>query len=225
MHWVSESLLTVSRLFSTSSAQVLGKRSRVADGLKDLSWLKEVHQNIWNKERLRPTLFRKVEVTEADYTALQERLKKLHSDRDEPDYNGSKRDVLRVKLDFLHSFDQVEASRPQHPDDDDNSSDSEASNEDEDSKARNEVADSEPSSADDSVLKSLFPYILDFLDLSTLGLKVEVTDRLPLPLLIRQEYKDISDLIKKEPEGSGGSVIVSGQPGMGGFLVSLSHRV
>jgi hypothetical protein len=49
--------------------------------------------------------------------------------------------------------------------------------------------------------------------------------RLPLPLLLRQEYKDISELIKKRPQNSGGSVIVSGQPGTGEFLVSLSHRI
>jgi hypothetical protein len=213
VHLVSGILLTVSQLSPTSSAPVLGKRSRAADDpkLTDLPWLKEVHKKIWNQEDLRPELFRKVEVTQAVYTAMQERLKELHSDRDEPNYNGSKPDVLRVKLDFLRSLNRVEALPSKHPDDDDNRVD-----DDDYSEARNE---------DDVVLQSLFPYILEFLDLSTLGFKV--TRRLPLPLLLRQEYKHISELIEKEPEGSGGSVIVSGQPGTGEFLVSLSpsHRV
>ena len=66
----------------------------------------------------------------------------------------------------------------------------------------------------------LFPSILSFLDLSTLGLKESVSKRLPLPLLHRQEDKDLTRLIKKKPENSGGSVMVTGHPGTGEFLVS-----
>ena len=69
---------------------------------------------------------------------------------------------------------------------------------------RNQAAD------DDILLQSLFPYILDYLGLSILGLKA-LTNRLPLPLLLRQEHKHISDLIKKEPGGTECSAIVSGQ--------------
>jgi hypothetical protein len=88
-----------------------------------------------------------------------------------------------------------------------------------------EVDDPEPSIDDDPELKSLFPSILSFLDLSTLELKEIVSDRFPLPLLVRQDYKDMWELIKKEPQNGAGSVVVSGQPGMGGFLVSMSHRI
>jgi hypothetical protein len=224
-----------------------------------------------------------VQITQTDYTALQERLKVIRQDRDKLDYNGgsSKPDVLKVKLDFLHTLNPVEASPSQHPGGDDNrvgdddnsearkevanskarneiahpessnevadskarneiavpessneaadsesnneTTDSESDNEIADSESNNEAADSEPSNDNDGVLQSLFPYILDFLDLSALGL--EVTGRLPLPLLLRKEYKKISKLIKKEPDGSRGSVMVSGQPGTGEFLVSPSHRV
>jgi hypothetical protein len=234
---------------STSSASVLGEQSRSASGpeLTDLPWLREVHKKIWGQESLRPKLFRTAEITQSDYTALQGRLTVIRPDRDKLDYNGgsSKPDVLKVKLDFLHTLNPVEASPSQHPGGDDNrvgdDDNSEArkevakskarneiaypesSNETADSESNNEAADSEPSNDNDVVLQSLFPYILDFLDLSALGL--EVTDRLPLPLLLRKEYKHISELIKKEPEGSRGSVMVSGQPGTGKFLVSPSHRV
>ena len=181
----------------TLSAQVLGKRSRAADepNLSDLPWLKEIHSKLWNRDDLRPELFRTVEVTQAHYTALQDRLKKLHSDRDSPGYNGIKSDVLRVKLDFLRSFTPISPVP-------------EASDKD-----------------DDPEIGSLFPYTLKFLDLSTLKLKESAGQRFPLPLLLRQEYEDISELIKTLPQNSGGSVIVSGQPGIGEFLVSLSHRI
>ena len=89
------------------SAPVLGKRYRAADDpkLTNLSsWLEVIHSKLWNREDLRPQLFRKVEVTQAHYAALQKRLKELHSDRDSPDYNGTKPDVLSVKLDFLRSL-------------------------------------------------------------------------------------------------------------------------
>ena len=194
----------------TLSTPVLGKRSRAADNPEstDLAWLQEVHSKIWNEKGRRSELFRKVTVTQADYAELQEHLKVLHPDRDSPDYSGDE-SVQSVKLNFLLSLTPEALS----PDDDDGW---EASNEDDDLEASNE---------DDAVLKSLFPSRLRFLDLSTLGLKAKVTKSFPLPLLLRKEYKVISKLIKNEPQSSRGSVIISGQPGMGEFLVSLFHRV
>jgi hypothetical protein len=176
-------LLILSTWFKlkTLSAPVLGKRSRAADDpeLADLPWLEEVHSKIWNRKDLRPQLFRKVEVTQAHYAALQKRLKELHSDRDSPDYDGTKSDVLSVKLDFLRSLAPAEDLSPRHPNDNDDRVE-----DDDDSRASNE---------DDPEIKSLFPSILSFLDLSTLKLKENVPNRcLPLPLLLRQEYKDIS---------------------------------
>ena len=67
---------------------------------------------------------------------------------------------------------------------------------------------------------ALFPYLLSFLDLSSLNLEERLPSRLPLPLLLREEYKYVSDLIKAYPRDFGGSVIISGQPGIGEFLVS-----
>ncbi|KAF8262318.1 hypothetical protein EI94DRAFT_1789026 [Lactarius quietus] len=59
----------------------------------------------------------------------------------------------------------------------------------------------------------LFPSVFKYLDLAPLGLKAEVTSRFPLPLLIREDYEDMTKLIDKEPQDNSGSVIVSGQPG------------
>ena len=167
-----------------------------------LLWLEELQSRIWNREELRPQLFRRVKITQAHYTALQKRLKELHSDRDLLDYCGTS-NVLRVKLDFLRLL-------PQHPDDNDNRVD-----DDDDLEASNE---------DDPEIKSFFPSIISFLDLSTLELKEPMPHRLPSPLLLRQEYQDISDLIEKA-HNDGMSVILSGQPGIGELFVSLSHSI
>ena len=114
-----------------------------------------------------------------------------------------------AKLNFLRSL----------PQPDDNDSD------DEDERLSNRDEDEEASNADDDAeIKSLFPFTIRFLDLSTLELK-EVPPHLPVPLILRQDYKDISKLIKKNYEHGAVSVLVTGQPGTGEFLVSPSHRI
>jgi hypothetical protein len=189
----------------TSLPPVLGKGSHAAGDtvLNDLAWLRELHSKIWHQKDRRPQLFRAVEVTQAHYAALQERLKERYPDRNSPDYYGNKPDVLSVKLDFLQSLTSADALSPRHSD---GSHDPETSNED-----------------DETQLP--FPCLLGFLDLSTLKLKHKAPARLPSPLLLRQEYNYMSWLIGKRASNSGGSVIVSGQPGIGEFLVSLSHRI
>ena len=217
----------------------------------DLPWLKEVHSKIWNREDLRPQLFRKVKVTQEDYFALKTQLKELHPDRDSPDYDGTKLDVLSVKLNFLRSLTPAEDLSSPHPDDkdvrvgDDDALDAskkgdddvpDASNQDEndgpdarvgddDDPDANKEDDEDADDAEEDLegyceATYLFPSILSFLDFSTLELKESVSNRLPLPLLLRQEDKDLTELIKKKPKNSGGSVIITGQPGTGEFLVS-----
>ena len=148
-----------------------------------------------------------MEVTQAHYTELQRRLNEQHPDRDLPEYDG-RHNVQGVKLDLLRSIPPLS---PQHPDNN------------EDQVGHGE--DPEASNEDELNINSHFPFTLSFLDLSTLDLKKEVPDVLPLPLLLRQEYDDISALIKKEPQSKYGSVVVSGQPGTGESLVFLSHRI
>jgi hypothetical protein len=77
--------------------------------------------------------------------------------------------------------------------------------------------DPEASNEDDFDINSFFPVTLSFLHLSALGPKAKGQNRLPLPLFLRREYHHISAMIEDEE----GPVIVSGQPGTGGFLVSL----
>jgi hypothetical protein len=88
-----------------------------------------------------------------------------------------------------------------------------------------DVDELEPSNDDEYTTDKIFPLTLRFLDLSTLKLTVDISQRLPVPLLIREEYDQISTLIKNEPRNGRGCVIVSGQPGTGEVLVSLSHGI
>jgi len=187
-----------------------------------LPWLAEVHSKIWNRKELEPDLFRKVKVTEAHYTELQRRLKEQHPDRDFPEYDGRRHNVQSVKLDVLRLI--FPANPPRHPDNNEDRVDDDDAPEASD---RSEMDVDEPEASNDggSTTDTIFPFTLRFLDLSTLGLRARVSHRLPLPLLLRQEYDHISRLIEDEPVNGHGSVIVSGQPGTGEVLVSLSHRI
>ena len=134
-----------------------------------------------------------MEVTEAHYTELQDRLKAQYPDRYSPGYDG-KHDVRSVKLDVLRLVPKKEDG----------------------SKMDVDVPE-----ASDGNGSKILPFTLRFLDLSTLNLK-NVPERLPPLLLLRQEYDDITALIGPHTEDS---VVVSGQPGTGEVLVSLSHRI
>lgn len=171
-------------------------------------WLYELHSKIWNREDREPELFRKVKVSRAHYDALQALLNGKYSDRDRPEYKGDNDDVTRYKLDILKSITK-EAASPQHTD-------------------NNEVEvnddDDDDDGDDDEAIDSLFPFTLRFLDLVSLPL-VRTPVRFCSPLLIREEYDEISKLIEGYPKGGRGSVIITGQPGTGEFLISLSRRI
>ena len=160
----------------------------------DSFWLEELRSKLWNKKDLEEQLFREVVVTKAHYDVLENRLKAKHPDRDLPGYDGARHDVRSIKLDVLRL--DFPAS-PQHPDDNEDQVDD----------------DLEAGNEDVSDTNSLFPFTLNFLDLSTLGPK-DMPQRLPYPLYVREEYEDLSVLIKDWT----GSVLVSGQPGTGGVL-------
>jgi hypothetical protein len=161
----------------------------------DLLWLQELHERIWNRADLKPELFYSVEVTRTHYDALQASLKRKYPNRDLPTYNGS-RNVLNSKLEILKSTTPADVG-------DGSSVDSEANEEDLDSE-----------------VNRCFPFKFNYLDMSSLKLKY-IPLRFPLPLYIREEYNHISGLIRNSSE----SVVVSGQPGTGEDLVSMSCRI
>jgi hypothetical protein len=61
---------------------------------------------------------------------------------------------------------------------------------------------------------AMFPCQLKYMDLSVLKLKQDLL-RVPLMVQIRDEWKNVSDYLDGRPKGHPGSVIVTGQPGIG----------
>ena len=144
-----------------------------------------------------------MEVTEAHYDALQERLKEQHPDRDSPDYDG-RANVLSTKLDVLRSHHPVAPPPSPLGQRVPGNNHSPVDND----------KDQEESDEDVIEMRSFLPYPLRFLDLSILELKT-MSPHLPLPLFIRIEYDHITKSIEKKPRNNAGCVIVSGQPGTG----------
>jgi hypothetical protein len=175
-------------------------------------WLHEVHSKIWDRQDIRSEIFRTVEVTAAHYDALQKRLKEQHPDRDSTNYNAGLDDVLSIKLDILNQT--IPASTP-------SPIVQRAHSGNEQILVQDDEDLEESDGNDDTEFRSFLPATLKFLDLSSLKLKDEEPPRLPLPLFLREEYDLISRLLKEMPEHSGGSAIVSGQPGTGEVLVFL----
>jgi hypothetical protein len=168
------------------------KRSRT---VHEAAWLTELHSKIWGQENRRQELFTTVKITTAHYKKLEERLTKLYPNRHSEIYEAQ--DVLSIKLEVLRSF--ITPSN--------------------DGATNVTCLDAEiegESNEVDDELYSLFPFTIEFLDLSSLKLETPLL-RMSQPLLIRQEYKFLTERLPDR------SAILSGQPGTGGTPVFLSH--
>jgi hypothetical protein len=161
-------------------------------------------------------LFRSVTLTRADYDKLQDSLTDLYPNREEKYYRAGIDGVLAAKLAVLRSSNNHDhgpdpIAQPSNDDDDETEGDDENKTEG-DGRDKTEGDDE-----DDEELHSLFPFSLEFLDLSSLNLQ-SPPPRMPLPLLIREEYHVLSRMLDELPAHGGGSAIITGQPGIGEIL-------
>ncbi|EDR10192.1 uncharacterized protein LACBIDRAFT_293779 [Laccaria bicolor S238N-H82] len=174
------------------------KRARLTSSEVPI-WLQELHKKIWNRGDLHQELFRSVTLTLQDYETLQASMTKLYPNRKEKNYQAGI-DGLATKLALLRSSNNHPVTdhgpdgvtQPTHHDDDEFEDDDEV----------------------DEELRSLFPFPLEYLDLSSLHLE-SPPPRMPQPLLIREDYTVLSRLLDDLPEGGNGSAVISGQPGTG----------
>ena len=65
----------------------------------------------------------------------------------------------------------------------------------------------------DILLAPMFPCELKYMDLSVL--KLNSMSRVPWTVQIRDEWRALSDYLDHRPKGFRGSVIITGQPGIG----------
>ena len=131
----------------------------------------------------------------------------LYPNRQEKDYQSGTAGVVAAKLAVLqssnnrlvtdHGHDHI--AQPTNREDDQTEGDDEV----------------------DEELCSLFPFTLEYLDLSSLNLQ-SPPPRMPLPLLIRKEYHILSRMLNDLPQDGRGSAIITGQPGIGGILSFFS---
>ena len=133
---------------------------------------------------------------------IAKRLENLYPNRNSKDYRND--NVISIKLDVLQSFAPPPEALIQvaYPGSDDKQIEVE------------EDEDKEDNYGMDNELRAFFPATVTYMDLSSLKLR-KPPPRIPVPLLIRQEYSITSDMLNKLPEGNAGSVVVSGQPGTG----------
>lgn len=143
-------------------------------------------------------------MTVAHYDALQGRLKALYPNRDSEEYVAID-SVLTTKLEILHSQIPLKSSTAPSGSQLDYHEDQELRVKDDEALEYRGVVDE---------ARSFFPTNIEFLDLSSLGLQ-NIPERLPVPLLMRQEYHSLSKIIQDLPRDSRGGVMISGQPGIG----------
>lgn len=176
------------------------KRARLTSPDEIPDWLQELHKKIWNRKDLRQELFRSVTLTLTDYNRLQESMTKLYLNVQEEDCWNGTAGVVTARLAALQSSNNCLVTdhgphrivQPINHNDDQTEGDDEV----------------------DEELGSLFPFALEYLDLSSLNLQ-SPPPCMPMPLLIRKEYHILSKMLNDLPQDGRGSAIITGQPGIG----------
>jgi len=168
------------------------------------AWLLELHGKIWAREDRRQELFHSVEITAAHYDELQQRLDKLYPNRHTREYQACSEGVLSTKLEILRNFQPLVATPPELAAHADNRDEQGENNEEEENN-------------NDDEFRSIFPVTIEYLDLSCLQLENTML-RMPLTLLIRNEYNILSGIVDRLQD----SGIISGQPGTGKISMFFS---
>lgn len=153
-------------------------------------WLSELHDKLWGREDLRDLIFRTTEVTIAHYAELQSRLNEKFPHRNEDSYVAT--DVSSIKLEVLRNFvpPNTTTALP--------------------TRSQTRSMNCPELSIK---LEELLPVKIQYLDLSPLNLTARF--RAPLTILIRHEYKAVTDVLDAGEKNVNGSCFITGQRGIG----------
>ncbi|KAF5379025.1 hypothetical protein D9615_006070 [Tricholomella constricta] len=183
------------------------------------AWLVELHEKLWGKKELEEQIIRTVHLDVTDYLVLKSQLDGLNPTRGSNEY--SREDVLRVKMDFLRSKPNLTSSAFQQQTGQRNPIPTTSSGSPhilaEDADVEDPVDFPEITVDDDEqqVLWTIFPEQIRYMDLSALNLKKTWGRGLPLAMFIRSEWETMLDYISQRRRGIEGSVLLTGQPGIG----------
>jgi hypothetical protein len=171
-------------------------------------WLVEFHKKLWGKTELLDQIIRTVILNVADFKRLQNRLESLHPSRGSDDYEPQI--VLGAKSDFLRSLEtspalSAQAETYSH-------CDPTASNDSTNSPSIF-AGDADVDDLVDPLTPDIFPRRIRYMDLTVLGMKD--WPRVPIMMLIRSEWEALEHIIDKRPSDIDGSVVLTGQPGIG----------
>lgn len=65
----------------------------------------------------------------------------------------------------------------------------------------------------ENLAPGIFPAQLHYMDISFLDMKSKI--RIPETVMVRNEWFNVDELLRKRPKGIEGSVLITGQPGIG----------
>jgi hypothetical protein len=229
--YYSDSFMTLATI-TPSSSQNKKNLSQKSPPSKTPPWLAEIYRKLWRKQHLFGEVFRTANLTKADFIKLQSQLQKLNPERSSESYVA--KDILATKSAFLCArstpLSDTDLGKGLVPrlvfdaspspcvmedgaDDTDDGDDADGVADD----ARD--IDPDPGSSGCSHVNTdtayrIFPCTIRYMDLTVLKLEKEI--RVPLLMLLRNEWGDMIDIFNDRKKGIRGSAAVfTGQPGIG----------
>jgi hypothetical protein len=200
-----------------------------------VDWLVELHNKLWDRRDLFDQIFRRANLTEADFIELQCLLERNDPNRNTASYVAQ--DVIAIKSQFLSSrsyasfttshshlvpqlivdtsknLTQPMAVDPIAVDTEDIGTEGDAMDldPDPDSKIPPYIA------ADANYLSKgpnpIFPITIQYMNLNFL--KLQLLERVPHLMLVRSEWTELVEIFNNRQKGIRGGAIFTGQPGIG----------
>jgi hypothetical protein len=187
--------------------------------------LNEFHRYLWNQPQRKREIFFTAHLTLDHYIKLQDELDARFPDRRSVPYNAQS-DVTAIKLGILRSALSLDApptdlrACPLMTTNSTPVSTTDVEGQEDETGEDDEIGDDlNPEFTD---IRRYLPASTRYVDLSTIPFS-SLPGRCSFPLLIRKEYDIMEDILDKGLRGATGSVVLTGQPGIGTRVGFLMH--